>query len=302
MTRARWEARAAALADHLAAERAVVPGTLLTFAGSVGPAWFVASWAAAKLGAGLAGLPPGPVVALDDALHLDGEPGTVTEPGPRRLSGTTGLPDAVTFSRLGRPVRRRFLPSGVVAIAQTLADLVLRVRAVPGTTVAVCAPAGDPIATFVATVVLVGGGRVVSAPEPGQALTLGATHGAELVALAPGALDTLAQLGAAERDALDLTAVGAVVTGGSGLTTSARDAAEDLFGAETLIDVYATADTGVVAVRDGLAAHHTLLDGVSARVGADGLVEVRSPLAAAPGWVATGDRATLAGDALTLRP
>jgi len=58
-------------------------------------------------------------------------------------------------------------------------------------------------------------------------------------------------------------------------------------------------------VRTGDEPQHRLLDGVEARIGPGGRLEICSPLAAAPGWVATGDRATLSGEgglALTPRP
>lgn len=295
VTRAAWEARAGALAEHLAEERAVAPGDLLTAAGRIGAEWFVLAWAAAKLGAGLAGLPPGPVVALEDTLHVEGEP--LPADAPRRLSGTAPPPDSVTFSRLGRPVRRSFTPGSVVAVGEGLADLVARLRAAPGTTLVVSGAVSDPVATFVANVVLVGGGRVLSAPGPADALALAAEHGAELAALPPAELDVLSGLDAAAREALDLTGIEALVTGAARMGSAARGAVADLFGADALVDVYATADTGVVAVRPPGGEHHVLLDGVAARITKAGLLEVRSPLAAAPGWVPTGDRAALTGDA-----
>lgn len=311
LTRSEWEARTAALSERLVAD-GVAPGDLLSASGRIGPAWFIASWAAAKLGAGLAGLPPGPVLNLPDARFVALDEGgapfaaagegttaparTSEEHAPRRLSGTAAPPDAVTFSRLGRAVRRRFTTTTVPAIGATLADLIARLRAAPGTTLVVCAPVSDPILTFLASVVLVGGGRVASAPTPAAALALAAPHDAGLAGLAPTDLAALAGLDAAARDALDLTPVDTLVTGGAPVAAAGLAAADDLFGAETIVDVYATADTGVVAVRSAEEAHHTVLEGVSVRLGAAGLLEVRSPLAAAPGWVATGDRATLVGD------
>ena len=297
LTRASWEAAAGALADDLADERGIGAGDLLSAAGRIGPAWLALSWAAAKLGASLAGLPPGPGVGLEGATHveLDGLP----EPGAgaaRRLSGTTAPPDSVTFSRLGRPVRRRFTPGGVTAIGTTLADLVARVHAVPGTTLVVSASVSDPVATFLVNVVLVGGGRVVSAPEPAAALALAAEHEATLAAFPPADLDALALLPEAARDAIDTTTVRALVTGAAPASPAAQALADDLFGADTVTDVYATADTGVVAVRGPGEEHHALLDGVTVRVTAAGLLEVRSPLCASAGWVATGDRASLVGD------
>jgi len=313
LTRAEWEARAEALAEHLAGERDVALGDLLTVAGRIGPDWLTASWAAAKLGAGLAGLPPGPVVDLPDAVHVGADElaavaGSAGSPrradaelcheaAPRRLSGTEAPPDSVTFSRLGRPVRRSFPPASVAAIGATLADLVARVQAIPGTTLVVAGPVSDLVATFVANVVLVGGGRIVTAPEPTAALALAADHGAELAAFSPGELDVLAGLTGAEREALDLTSIRALVTGGAQSAARACALVDDLFGADAVIDVYATADTGMVAVRSAGAPHHVLLDGVAVRTKANGVLEIRSPLAAAPGWVATGDRAALVGDA-----
>lgn len=313
VTRAEWEARAEALASHLEAERGVVAGSELSASGRIGADWLTVSWAAAKLGAGLAGLPPGPVVDLDGALHVgprDLEGSDSLHPpadhsgqiGPklrergqtpftaRRLTGGA-LPDSVTFSRLGRPVRRRFHAGGVAAIGATLADLVARVGAVPGTTLVASGPVSDPVVGFVVNVVAIGGGTILTAEEPAAALVLAAEHDAGLAALSPGDLDGLSRLPDREREALDLTTIAAVVVGAAGFS---RDAAEDLFGAVT--DVYATADTGVVAVRGAEEEHHVLLDGVSARI-VQGLLEVRSPLAAGPGWVATGDRAALVDDA-----
>ena len=311
LTRSAWEARAEAVAEGLAAD-GVAAGDLLSAAGRIGVDWFVTSWAAAKLGAGLAGLPPGPVLELPGARFVELDHGDLRfpapgadpaapeggaeRPAPRRLSGTAPPPDAVTFSRLGRAVRRRFTAATVPAIGTTLADLVARLRAVPGTTLVVCGPVSDPILTFLASVVLVGGGRVASAPTPAATLALAAPHDAGLAALAPADLAALAELDAPARETLDLTSVGALVTGGAPVAAADRAAADDLFGPETIIDVYATADTGVVAVRSGDEPHHVLLEGVSVRLGAAGLLEVRSPLAAAPGWVATGDRAGLVGD------
>ncbi len=376
LTRAGWELRAEALAAWLEEERGVVAGALLSASGRIGADWLTLSWAVAKLGAGLAGLPPGPVVPLDGALHVsrddlaaanrpalhgaalasagqderagDGPAnrpalhgaaltsagqderagdGPANRPaehreteegagrngragladgarhvdapdlgadtgsaGSRRLSGGA-LPDSVTFSRLGRPVRRRFSAGGVGAIGVALADLVARIGAAPGTTLVASGPVCDPVVTFVANVVVVGGGTVVTADDPAGALALAAEHDAGLAAFAPADLDALARLPEAAREALDLTGLVAVVVGAAAFD---RAAAEDLFGAVT--DVHATADTGVVAVRGPGDPHHVLLDGVSARVTRQGLLEVRSPLAAGPGWVATGDRAALVGD------
>lgn len=296
LSRAAWEARAEALAEHLARERGAGPGALLTASGRIGPDWFVVSWAAAKLGAGLAGLPPGPGATLPGAIHVEALPAGPAM-GPRRLSGAAAPPDSVTFSRAGRPVRRAFPPERVAAVGPVLADLVAHLQAAPGTTLAVSGDVADPVLTFLANVVLVGGGRVVSAPEPAAVLALGAGRGAELAALAPGDLGTLAALPEADREELDLTGLRALVTGGAPLDPAARDAVDDLFGAESVIDVYVTADTGVVAVRGPGAEHHALLDGVEARTSPGGLLEVRSPLAAGSGWTPTGDRAALVGDA-----
>lgn len=296
VTRAEWEARAGALAEHLAHDRGVGPRDLITAGGRIGPPWFTVSWAAAKLGAGLAGLPPGPGAAPRGTTHVDGSAG-VPAGASRRLSGAAALPDAVTFSRSGRPVRRSFTPESAAAIAATLADLVARLRAAPGTTLVLSGPVSDPILTFLANVVLVGGGRVLSAPEPAAALAAAARHDADLAALAVSELDALTRLGDEALEALDVTTIEAVVTGGAPIGTAARAVLDDLFGAEAVIDVYATADTGVVAVRGRGDDRHALLEGVGARTTPGGLLEVRSPLAAAPGWVATGDRAALVGGA-----
>ncbi len=236
------------------------------------------------------------------ALHVDAELLAAAGPGDpdaprRRLSGASAPPDAVTFSRLGRSVQRSFPPGGVPAIGATLADLVARVRAVPGTTLVAAAPVSDALAGFVASVVLVGGGRVVTADTAVAALGLAAEHDAGLAALAPADLDALGRLPEPEREALDLTTLATVVVGAAPFD---RAAAEDLFGPGTLVDVYATADTGVVAVRAGDEGEHQLLEGVSARTTPGGLLEVRSPLAARAGWVATGDRAVVDGSALRL--
>ena len=271
LTRGDWEARAAALAEHLAQEREVAPGGLLSASGRIGPHWLVVSWAAAKLGAATA------------------------PAGERRLSGASAPPDSVAFSRLGRPVRRHFTPGGVAAIGVTLSDLVARLHAVPGTTLVVSGPVSDPVATLLVNLVLVGGGRVVAAPAPEAALGLAAEHGAGLAALPPAEIDALSLLAPAALDALDLTSIQTLVTGAAPTSPAGRDAAVDLFGADAVVDVYATADTGVVAVRGRDQEHHVLLDGVSVR-NAAGLLEVRSPLCAAAGWVPTGDRAALVGD------
>lgn len=301
LTRAEWEAGANALAEHLAGEHGVEPGTLLTAAGRAGPEWFTLGWAAAKLGAGVAGLPPGPVLALEDAFHVGPEqlPGDGAD-APRRLSGTAALPDSITFSRLGRPVRRSFTGEGVPAIGEALADLVARMRAAPGTTLVASGAVSDPVVTFVANVVLVGGGRVLTAPTPAAALALAGEHEAELAALSPADLDDLTRLPAGALDDLDLTTIEALITGAAPLGKKAASLVDDLFGAETVVDVYATADTGIVAVRAAGAPRHTLLDGVAARTTKQGLLEVRSPLAAQPGWVPTGDRAALFDTSLEL--
>ncbi len=309
ITRAALEARAGTLAEHLATEHGVEAGTLLTAAGRLGPEWFALGWAAAKLGAGVAGLPPGPVLALGDAVHVGPEqlpeangPSFDAAPGrndpERRLSGTHAPPDSITFSRLGRPVRRSFTPASVPGIGEALADLVARVRAAPGTTLVAAGAVSDPVVTFVANVVLVGGGHVLTAPTPQEALALAAEHGAELAVLSPADLDELSRHPVDE--ALDLTTVEALVTGAARLGKAAAALADDLFGAEAVIDVYATADTGVVGVRAAGSTRFALLDGVSARTTKQGLLEVRSPLAAAPGWVATGDRAAVVGSAIEL--
>jgi acyl-CoA synthetase (AMP-forming)/AMP-acid ligase II len=302
VTRSVWEARAEALAEHLACERDVLPGDLLSTSGRIGPDFFVVSWAAAKLGAGLAGLPPGPGAGVPGATHVEALPevtgGALPEgvgEASRRLSGAGAPPDSVTFSRLGRAVRRSFTPGAVAAIGVSVADLVARVRAVPGTTLVLAGPVSDTLLTFMANVVLVGGGRVVTAPDPAAALAPAAGHSADIAALPPAGLDELAELPGAVRDGLDLTSLRVLVTGGAALSAAARKAADDLFGSETIVDVFATADTGAVAVRGPGDEHHVLLDGVRARTTPGGLLEVRSPLAAAAGWVATGDRAALVG-------
>ena len=66
--------------------------------------------------------------------------------------------------------------------------------------------------------------------------------GAGLAALAPRDLAALAAASDAEREALDTTAIATLVTGGAPLVGEARAVAEDLFAAETIADVYVTAD------------------------------------------------------------
>lgn len=286
------------LADELAA-LGVGPGSLVTAAGAIGWRWFAASWAAAKLGAGLAGLPPGPGAGVPGAQHIpqDDEPhGGRAVPAPRRLSGTHALPDSVIFSGSGRAVRRSFTPEQVGCIGPVLADLVARTRAAPGTTLAAVGSVADSVITFHANVVLVGGGRVVTAPTAAEALALAAGHGANAATLAPADLAGLSDLAPAAHDALDVMAIQTLVTGGAAFPPRAHAVAENLFGPEAVVDVYSTADTGAVAVRAGDDDHHVLLTGVEARLGAGRRLEICSPLAAARGWVATGDRATLGAE------
>lgn len=297
-----FEQGADALAERLARDHQVWPGALLSTFGKITPWWLTLSWAAAKLGAGLAALPPGRLGAISGAVHVSPDAlGAPPEAVPRRLSGQHPPPDAVGFSRRGRAVRRSLSPEQVVAVGPTLADLIARLRAAPGTTLAVCGPACDTVLSLLAGVTLVGGGRVACAQAPREALELAAGHGAELVALTPSGLDALARaesgaLTSAEREAIDLTAVEALVVGGAAPGEDALALVDDLLGAEALIDVYLTPDTGIAAVRSGAAEHHRLLEGVEARSDAGGEVELRSPLAAAPGWTRTGDAARLTAD------
>lgn len=221
---------------------------------------------------------------------------------PRRLSGHHGPPDAITFSHQGRPVRRTFPPEQLVAIAPTMADLIDRLRAAPGITLAVSGPVSDPLLTFLVGVVLVGGGRVACADAPAGALTLAAEHGAELVALSPAGLRELTALSTDEREQLDLTTVEAVVVGGAPLDAAATALVDDLFGLECLLDVYLTADTGIAAVRQGTEREHALLDGVEARTTPVGALELRSPLAASSEWTRTGDAARLTADGRLAMP
>lgn len=292
-----WEADAEALAEALGA----APGTLLSASGRIDGWWFTLAWAAAKLGAGLIGHPGGAVAGPSGAVAPDRDASYPVAGSARRLSGRHPLPDAITFSRRGRPVRRTFTPAAAAAIGPTLADLVARLRAAPGTTLALSGPVADPLLTFLANVVLVGGGRVAHAATPNDALALAAEHGAELVALTADGLDELARLGPDAREALDLTAVEALVTGGAPLSPAACELADDLFGAGAIVDVYLTADTGIAAVRSAGTAHHTLLAGVEARRGPGGALQLRSPLAIDPDWTPTGDRTALHGDR-TLAP
>ena len=193
-------------------------------------------------------------------------------------------------------MHRSFPPERLLAIAPTMADLIDRLRAAPGTTLALSGPVSDPLLTFLAGVVLVGGGRVACAQAPAGALALAAEHGAELVALSPADLGQLTALSTDEREQLDLTTVEAVIVGGTSLDTAATVLVDDLFGLECLLDVYLTADTGIAAVRHGTAQEHALLDGVEARTTPAGALELRSPLAASSAWTQTGDTARLTAD------
>ncbi len=275
-------------------DHAVWPGALLAASGPIELDWFVLSWAAAKLGAGLVGIPTGPAANLPDVLHVPAEADREAPVAvPRRLSGHHGPPASVTFSRRGRPVHRTFTPASVAAIAPTLADLIARLRAAPGSTLALSGPASDPLLTLLAGVVLVGGGRVACAPEPAGALALAARYGAEIVALTPAGAARLAALDEDGREQLDLTSVETLVVGGGSLDAEATTVVDDLFGLDCLVDVYATADVGVAATRRGDEREHELLDGVEARTGAAGALELRSPLAASAAWTRTGDAARL---------
>ncbi|MBA2349792.1 MAG: hypothetical protein H0V81_16045, partial [Solirubrobacterales bacterium] len=179
LSRREWEQRTDALAERLVRDHAVWPGALLSGSGTLSPDWLTLSWAAAKLGAGLIGLPPGPGTGHPDAVHVAPvSGGPPPDAVPRRFSGHHGPPDAVTYSRRGRPVRRSFTPASVAAIAPTLADLIDRLRAAPGTTLALSGPVSDPLLSFLAGVVLVGGGRLAAAQAPAAALALAAEHGA----------------------------------------------------------------------------------------------------------------------------
>lgn len=305
LTRARWEHEANGLAEVLHA-RGVRAGDIVTHRADLGPRSFVLTWACAKLGAGAAFLPLAPTHLADvpGTWHAGSDVMAARRPlhPPRRLSGTHPPPPSVTFSRTLRPVRRTFTPDRLVAIGATLADLVARTRAVPGTTLVAAGPAADARLLLQATVVLVGGGRVATGVAAPASLALVARHEATALVLPPAGLDELARTPDADLEALDLLGLQTVVTGGARVSAAARALADDLFGPGLLVDVYATADAGDIAVRAGAEERHTLLDGVEARVDRGGRLEVRSPLTAGGGWTPTGDRAELDGRALALAP
>jgi O-succinylbenzoic acid--CoA ligase len=250
--------------------------------------------ALAKLGAS-AVLTPGGTV---DPLRLRPQPGA-----PPRFTGSAPPPTAVAFTagRTGRPraVLRRLGPERAAAATRTLADAVDRIGLGPGHAHLLAAPPERAGALFWAQLAFALGGHVHigSGDDPEAALRDVEAHAIDSAFLLPVGLEALGALPDAVKERHDTFSVDAVLTGEAPVTEPARAAAEDLFGPGLLRDVYATTETGPVAI-DG-----EPLAGVEveARAGelwvrspllADGYLDDAEATAAAfrDGWFATGDR------------
>lgn len=294
LTRAQWEARANALADALAAQD-VGPGDALALPGPLREAWFVVTWAAAKLGAGAMGLPPLAAPPAGAAVVTEAQLGAAARDtdAPRRFSGAHPLPPSTTWSRTGRAVRREWDAAKLGAVAPLARDLVARLRLAPGTTLAVAGQTHDALLAFAANVTLVGGGRVLAFGAHSAVFDAVATHDASVVAAHPAVLRSLLAREPEELEALDLIGLQTLVTGGA---HAPRVEIEALVGPGVLVDVLSTADLGDLAVRGPQDAGFVALDGVELRITPARGVEVRSPLAERDGWTPTGDRGALGAD------
>jgi acyl-CoA synthetase (AMP-forming)/AMP-acid ligase II len=286
------------LADGLAArlhdEHGAEPGSRVTVLPQPGVELFAVLLALAKLGASALLSAEGAV----DPARLPPRKGA-----PPRFTGSAPPPVAVAYTagRTGRPraVLRRIGPERAAAVAGTLADAVGRVGLGPGHAHLLAGPPERPGALFWAQLALALGGHVHVAAGAGPEATLRAieAHAIESAFLLPADLEALGALPDAVKERHDTFTIDVVLAGEAPVTAAARAAAEDLFGPDLLRDVYATTETGPVAI-DGVP-----LAGVevAARAGelwvrtpllADGYLDDPEATAAAfqDGWFATGDR------------
>ena len=330
-SRREWDRRADAVAARLDAH-GVAPGDRVAFAPPAGVALLDATLALAKLGASAVLLPPGvaperagaaavppalldpgPAVATPGGAAPDPRPG---EGAPRRLTGTFPTPESVLFTagRTGPPkaVVRRLDPARTAAVARTLADLVGRLGLGPGHAHLLAGPPARSSPLFWAQLVLALGGRVHVAQRSGPERLLAAVDAEAIQStfLGPDDLVALAALPVDEQERHDTSSLDLVLTGDGPLSPAAFTAAEDLLGLDVARDVYATAETGPVAV-DGIP-----LAGVDVEQ-RGGTLWVRSPLLAdgyhdhpdataaafRDGWFDTGDPGRLDPDgSVAVRP
>jgi acyl-CoA synthetase (AMP-forming)/AMP-acid ligase II len=296
-----------ALADGLAAtlhdEHGVEAGGRVAVRPEPGVELFAVLLALAKLGASSV-LPVG---AADASLT-----GATAEVGPRalavaagappRFTGTAPPPAAVSFTagRTGTPraVARRLGPERAAAATRTLADAISRVGLGPGHAHLLAAPPERSSPLFWAQLALALGGRVhvAAGAGPEAALRSVEERAIDSAFARPADLEALGALPDAAKESVDTTSVDVVLSGDAPLTEAAGNAADDVFGPDLVRDVYATTETGPIAI-DG-----EPLAGVEVQERA-GELWVRSPLLAdgylgdpeattaafRDGWFATGD-------------
>jgi o-succinylbenzoate---CoA ligase len=138
--------------------------------------------------------------------------------------------------------------------------------------------------------------HIASGDDPEAVLRDVEAHAIDSAFLLPVGLEALGALPDAVKESVDTTALDVVLSGDAPLTEAARDAADDVLGLDVVRDVYATTETGPIAI-DG-----EPLAGVEVQERA-GELWIRSPLLAdgylfdpeataaafRDGWFATGD-------------
>jgi acyl-CoA synthetase (AMP-forming)/AMP-acid ligase II len=221
---------------------------------------------------------------------------------PPRFTGGAPPPAAVSFTggRTGTPraVVRRLGPERAAAATRTLADAIERVGLGPGHAHLLAAPPERAGPLFWAQLALALGGRVHVAADTAPEDVLRSLEEREIDSayLTPADLEALGALPDAVKESVDTTALDVVLSGDASLTEAARDAADDVLGLDVVRDVYATTETGPIAI-DG-----EPLAGVEVQERA-GELWIRSPLLAdgyladpeataaafRDGWFATGD-------------
>jgi acyl-coenzyme A synthetase/AMP-(fatty) acid ligase len=296
-----------ALADGYAAtladEHGVGAGGRVAVRPEPGVELFAVLLALAKLGASSV-LPLGAADLSLAGAAVALSPAALAAPGdaPPRFTGSAPPPAAVSFTagRTGPPraVVRRLGPDRAAAATRTLADAIERVGLGPDHAHLLAAPPEHAGPLFWAQLALALGGRVhvAAGAAPEDVLRSLEEREIDSAYLRPADLEALGALPDAVKESVDTTALDVVLSGDAPLTEAARDAADDVLGLDIVRDVYATTETGPIAI-DG-----EPLAGVEVQERA-GALWVRTPLLAdgylsdpeataaafRDGWFATGD-------------
>ncbi len=184
--------------------------------------------------------------ALIDSGSAESRPISGSPPGDALVltSGTTGHPKAAV---------RATDPGRADAVRATYDDLFGTLGFNPGDRHLLAGTVDHTMPAFYARHTLERGGAVVIMRrfEPGEALELLAAERITSAFLGPDMLNRLTTYAAGASAPADLSAVRAVISGGTDLPEELADRVDGLLGPERLFDLYGTVETGLVTIAGG---------------------------------------------------